>query len=435
METMGSRRMKLSAMFFLILSGIALGVGLSTVGQFGTSADLVVEELILDPVEPEPDAETKLIATIANRGREPVSQSFSVFFEVDGTLVANRRVFRLGSDQKVEVSALWNAEEGEHRLRVRVDPFHEIPESNENNNTLEISVEVRRLEGIYSVTLGLLESLAQGLEGAGQALQVPPSDDLFQLFEAFKEASTTAGEEFSGSSGKLYALGQILPPSLSSEEQIGSAEQAASLYQSMADSFAQVTDGLNRLNLQLLSPAFEEIQSDLAELAIIAIEGVSLAGLGETVTLMDQVIEKTEELQAAASGTPGVDVDAAVQDLLGVLAQIGERWVSVGEQVVQSGSSKAARFTDEGGRPVSSYHAGEELRISVSGAEQLILEIFNSADQLVFSSESAPEQAVIIWKGTDQRGAPLPPDRYFYRLTINGSSDGRVELGWIILSE
>lgn len=422
-------------MLFSIFLGSALGAGLSTAAQFGTSADLVVEGLVLDPAEPEPGVDTKLIATIANRGRAPVSQSFSIFFEVDGTPVANRRVFRLGADQTVEVSTLWNAQEGEHRLRVRVDPFHEIPESNELNNTLEISVEVRRLEGVFSVTLGLLESLAQGLEGAGQALQVPPSDDLFQLFEAFKEASTTAGEEFSKSSGKLYALGQILPPGLSSEEQISSAEQAASLYQSMAESFAQVTDGLNRLNLQLLPPAFGEIQSDLAELTTIAIEGISLAGLGETVALMDQVIEKTEELQAAASGTPGVDVDAAVQDLLGVLAQIGERWVSVGEQVVQSGSSKAARFTDERGRTISSYHAGEELRISVPGAERFKLEVFNSKGKLVFSAESAQEQALIVWQGTDQSGALLPPDRYFYRLAVSEPSDeARVELGWIIVN-
>jgi len=416
--------------YLLLLGG--LGLGLLALAQPGSLPDLVVEQILLDPAEPEPGAEVRLIATIANRGRGEVLEGFSVFFEVDGELVGSRRVFSLRAGRKVEVSTPWRAVEGEHRLRVRVDPFREVDESNEFNNSLEVSIEVHPLQGILSITLGLLEGSAQGLEGAGQAIQVPPGEDLFQLFETFKKASTTAGEEFSKGSGKISSLTKGLPSPLAAEAQILTAEQIAQLYESLASAFAQVTDGLQRLNLQLLPAAFEEIQSDLAELATLSIAGIALTDLGETVTLMDQVIQKTGELQAAASGSAQVDVNSAVQDLLGVLAQIGERWVLVGEEVVQSGASKAARFTDGKGQPVNRYRVGEELRISLPRAERFRLEVFDGVGRAVFARETKGNQ--LIWKGTNDRGQPLPAGRYFFKITVLEPSNERwVELGRIIL--
>jgi len=303
----------------LVVGGLALiGLGSGLSAQFGGEPpDLVVEKLATDPAEPQPDEVVELIATVANKGRGRVLQAFSVLFEVDDQMVGNVRVSsRPGRNARVEVRTRWTAVEGTHRLRVRVDPFQEVPESDERNNRAEIDLEVRRLEGARSLTLELYEGVGVGLRKAGEAIQVPPNDDLLLLFESFKAASQKAGEAFAVGADRLELVPTLLPSPLQGEAQLRTGGEIASIYRSFTASFAQVNEGLDRLNLQLLTTAFQQIREDLATLSTYALEGVSLRNLESSIALMDQALARAEELQQAAEGGNGeVDTNAAASIL------------------------------------------------------------------------------------------------------------------------
>jgi hypothetical protein len=410
------------------------GSGVPGEAQFGDPPDLVVEAFSVDPFEPEPEDLVELIVKITNEGRGQVVQPFSVFFEVDGELAANVRVTsRPRPGRQVEVRGRWTAVEGTHRVVVRVDAFDEVEESDERNNRVEKEIEVRKLEGVRSITLELFEGVASGLRKAGQAIQVEHNSDLFQLFEAFKAAAETAGEALSGGAERLELRTAGLPSVFQQEAQVLTSGQIANLYRSMAASFSEAMEGLERLNLQLLITAFEKIQSDLETLAALSIEGVSLAELSATIVLMDQALAEAERLQAAAEGGEEVDVEGATQELLDVLSQIGAQWESTADGFAQSGSASLARFTTVQGNPVKEYRATEELVIAHDRAQRLRWEIFRETGELVFSAES--EGAQLRWRGVDSSGRALPPGRYYYRLTaVDGRGTSRVELGQIILS-
>ena len=405
--------------------------------QFGDGPpDLVVEKIATDPPEPQPDEVVELIATVANRGRGRVLQPFSVFFEVDDQMVANVRVTsRPGRNARVEVRARWTAVEGLHRVVVRVDAFQEVPEVNERNNRAEIDLEVRRLEGARSLTLELYEGVGTGLHKAGEAIQVPPNDDLLLLFEAFKTASQKAGEAFAVGADRLELVPTLLPPSLRGEAQLRTGGEIAAIYRSLTASFAQVNDGLERLNLQLLTTAFRQVREDLATLSTYALEGVSLRSLEGSIALMDQALARAEELQQAAqSGNGEVDTNAAVQELLDVLTQIGQEWVAVADGFVQSGSARQARFLTARGTPLERVRPQEEIVVTAPRAARLTLEIFDETGQQLFQAQGEGDS--LSWWGTDSSGRPLAPGRYFYRLEVlERSGRERVELGQIFLSE
>lgn len=417
----------------LLWALIGLRIGFFVEAQPDRLPDLVVEKLVLDPVEPEPGMAVTLIATITNQGRGRVMDSFSVSFEANNRLLASRQLpARLDPGKKAEVRVLWTPAEGEHLLRVRVDVFDDVAESNERNNKLEMRVEVRKIEGVRSITLALLRSVGEGLQRTGQAIQVQLTSDLLQLFSSFQSALGAAILELSASADRLSALKQLLPASLAGEAQIQTSDQVARLYRSMASAFNKALEGLQRLNLKLLLEAFQQLHMDLTQLSSLSIEGISLSGLGEALPLMDRMLELIQKLQAPLGGAKDVDVNALVQELLALVGQMGQIWGRVGTEVVQKGQEHAAHFTDAQGQPITRYQSGQELRISVPGAQRLKLEVFNAEGQGVFSVEAGGEQ--MSWNGTDPQGKLLPPGRYFYRLTIEEPANARIELGQIILS-
>lgn len=437
----GTVRLRKVLIPLIVLLPLIGGGGLGSWGvgaaQFGDDPpDLVVEELSADPLEPQPDEVVELIAIVANRGRGRVLQPFSVFFEVDEQMVANVRVTsRPGRNARVEVRARWTALEGTHRVVVRVDAFQEVPEADERNNRAEMDLVVQRLEGARSLTLDLFEGVALGLRKAGEAMQVPPNEDLFLLFEDFKAASRKAGEAFAVGADRLELVPTLLPPALQGEAQLQTGGEIAAIYRAFTASFAEVNEGLERLNLQRLTSAFQQIREDLATLSAYALEGVSLQGLEGSIALMDQALAQAEELrQAAEEGNEEVDTDAAVQELLDVLAQIGQEWVAVAEGFVQSGSAQQAQFLTAGGTPLERARPQEEIVITAPRAVRLALEIWDEAGQRLFRSES--EGDALRWQGTDSSGRPLPPGQYFYRLEVlERDGRSRVELGRIFLSE
>lgn len=416
----------------------------SLAAQFGSgSPDLVVEELTADPAEPEPDETVELVAVIANRGRGPVYEPFSVVFEVNGELIATVPITsRPRRNARVEVRTRWVAVEGVHRVTVRADAFQDVAETDEQNNRAEIDLVVQRRQGARSLTLELYRAVAAGLGRAGEALQVPPNEDLLQLFEDLRSASRSAQEAFEGGADRLERVPLQLPTRLQGEEQLRMGEEIASLYRAFAASFAQANEGLERLNLQLLTSAFERIRADLGTLATYALEGISLRGLEPSLELMDQALERARELQQAAEGggeggegnSEEIDTSAVVEELLDVLARIGQAWEIVAEDFVQSGSAQQAQFLTREGTPLERLRPRETLVISAPHAVRMTLEIFDEAGRRLFQART--EANSLLWQGTDSVGAPLPPGRYFYRLEVlDRSGHTRVELGQIFLSE
>ncbi len=426
----------IAAPVIMLLTIVGLwGIGVPGEAQFGDPPDLAVNSFSVDPFEPEPEDLVELIVKITNEGRGQVLQPFSVFFEVDGELAANVRVTsRPRPGRQVEVRGRWTAVEGTHRVIVRVDAFDEVPESDERNNRVEKEVEVRKLEGVRSITLELFEGVAAGLRKAGQAIQVEENSDLFLLFEAFKSAAETAGKAFSGGAERLQLRTASLPSVLQQEAQVLTSGRIADLYRSMAASFSEALEGLDRLNIQLLVSAFEKIRSDLVALAALLIEGVNLADLRETIALMDRALEEARRLQEAAEGAEEIDIEAVTQELLDVLSQIGAQWETTADGFAQSGSASLARFTTVQGNPITQYKASEELVIAHDRAQRLRWEVFRETGEPVFSAGAEGSQ--LRWRGVDSSGRALPPGRYFYRLTvIDGREASRVELGQVILSE
>lgn len=422
-----------SLLSLVITLGLAAGVSFPMAGQSDRAPDLIVERLVLDPLEPEPGVGVELKATITNQGSGRTLVGFSVYFEVDDKFLTSKQISsRLEPGRKVDVKMLWTAVEGEHLLRVRVDAFDEITESNETNNKLETRVDVRKLEGIRSITLGLLASIAQGLQKTGQALQIQPNNDIIQLLSAFQVALGTARQELATSADRLSIWGQILSPNLAGEAQIQASDQVARLYRSTASAFDNAIQGIQRLNPQILTEAFEQVRLNLIELSVLSIEGISLSGISETVPLMDQGLEKAQQLQAALDGAKNVDVNAVAQDLLTLLSQIGVQLIHVGDDVLQAGQERAAHFTDGQEQPVVRYQSGQELKISVPDAEHLKLEVFDGAGKPALTTEAEGNQ--LTWSGVGGDGKALSPGRYFYRLTITVSGNARVELGEIVAS-
>ncbi|MHB8603663.1 MAG: CARDB domain-containing protein [Thermoplasmatota archaeon] len=106
--------------------------------------DLVPTRLLIQPDPARPGAWANLTAVIQNRGavRGP---AFNVTFLVDGARISEFRTSPLPAGAVVAATARWRAVEGVHRLTVIADRPGLVKESNESNNVLNLSIDVRNL--------------------------------------------------------------------------------------------------------------------------------------------------------------------------------------------------------------------------------------------------------------------------------------------------
>lgn len=417
----------------LLIIGTVLGGTLPGAAQFNLP-DLVLEKLVAVPQQPEHGMPVELVATIANRGRNAIFGAFNVAFYVDGSLVDSQLVGKpLFSNRAIEASTTWTATEGEHTVRVRVDSLDRVRESDEENNELQMILVVRPPQGVRSITLGLLTNAGRSLQGAGEALQIEPTTDVFQLIAAFKKAFGASQDAYARGAQGLAALTDGLPAPLSEDLQIQAGAETARLYRTLSENFGQAQQGLDRLNLQVLVAAFEEIHTAVAALARLSIAGIDLDGLESSVALMGRALEQTKQLQAALGGQSGVKVEEVTQELLTLLAEIGTTWAAIGAEVSEAGNRRAPRFTDGQGDALRRYRAGERLVIIAPGAQRLLLQIFSADGDPVYTA--GIENHTLVWRGTDEVGAPLSPGRYFYRLLVANGEGAWAELGLIVIGE
>lgn len=108
-------------------------------------ADLVLTELALEPRYPRPGEATLVRATIQNMGARDVTESFAVEFAAGRRTFGTRFFSGLARGETLTVEATWTPGAGEQLLRVEVDPFRAITESDERNNLVTQIVDVSPL--------------------------------------------------------------------------------------------------------------------------------------------------------------------------------------------------------------------------------------------------------------------------------------------------
>lgn len=411
---------------------VLLGMVLLTapIGSAQSLPDLALVDFSTNPERIEPGRPAELIVTIANEGRSMLLRSFQVSIQIGNELVHSGLVSgTLQPSQSIEVSGTWeNPTEGEHRVRVRLDPFDRVQESNEDNNELRTTLTVEKPQGIRSFTSPLLDGIAAGLTDAGQALQVEHSADTFKLISTFQSAFDTVEGAYSRSVKTLNAITSTSPEPFQTMPQMAEGERVAQLYGSMASDFETAKTGLAQAQVQALLDAFGNIQSTSQTLATISQPEFDFTPLGETSGLLEETLVEAGKLQDALKGKPNVDVEAATSKLVELLGQMGSIWTAVGTRIQAEREAWSAHITDLDGNPIGRYEAGDPMVISVPPAHSLTLFVYTATGEQVYATGGPRHR--LFWRGTTDSGEPLPAGAYYYRLVIgNGIPQPRDELG------
>lgn len=100
-------------------------------------ANLLVDEITLDPDTPEPGENVTFTANVTNDGHSEAT-NVTVDFLLDGEQISNATIERLDAGESQSLaSEEWNASEGDHTIRVEVDTDENVNESDEDDNARE----------------------------------------------------------------------------------------------------------------------------------------------------------------------------------------------------------------------------------------------------------------------------------------------------------
>lgn len=125
--------------------------------QGANQPDLRITEVSYTPLNPEPGDQVVFTATIKNEGTlaTPAGTIHGVLFQVDGVSTSwsdnstaslapgESRILTANSGPAPDRTNYWTAgSDGTYTLRAAVDDVNRIPESNENNNSIQQSVQV-----------------------------------------------------------------------------------------------------------------------------------------------------------------------------------------------------------------------------------------------------------------------------------------------------
>lgn len=411
---------------------IAILLSVVPVGAAQPLPDLAVVDLAVEPEPIETGRPAEMVVTIANEGRSSLLRSFNVDIRVGTELMHSGRVSTpLQPNQSIEVSGTWdNPTEGEHRVRVRADPFDRVDEADEENNELRTTLTVQPPQSVRSITDPLLEAIAGGLIEAGQALEVEHTSDTFQLISNFEAAFESIATAYRQSVRTMAAIVNPAPDPFQTMPQVTRGERILELYDTMAEDFQTAKTGLAQAQVQSLLDAFNNVQAKSEQLASISQPAFDLSRLSETLALLDEAFLEAEKLRDALNGEPNVDVEAATSKLVDLLGQMGDIWTQVGTTIQDGAATWSAEVTDLDGASIGRYRAGEPLRIAVPAARSLTFWVYNAAGDRVAAMGGPRDR--LVWRGTNGSGNALPAGTYYYRLRMgNGTPKARVELGEI----
>lgn len=140
---------------------IIIALSLLVTGSLGGIAagapDLVMEDLEITPLNPEPGQQVEVSVQVLNRGSDD-TRRFYVRLYVNGERQDYKPVtFGLDAGEADTIDFTWTAQPGQNELRaVADDPFDKVAESNEDNNGETLVVMVNRpAAGIAATNLNI----------------------------------------------------------------------------------------------------------------------------------------------------------------------------------------------------------------------------------------------------------------------------------------
>jgi len=399
--------------------------------------DLVVREIQLNPAEPEPGDRVQLSATIANEGRGDVRQSFDVRFRVDDMTIGRQRVMRLRAGRTVEVQAQWQAVAGEHRITVEVDrPFNRIHESNERNNSREITVTIHHKAAVYSITAEVILTVGESLQTTGELLHLTVGSDIFAAIDQGVEQLEQAQLTLDEAGRKLIQIEEGLPPPLSQDVVITKGQAIGEVFQRMGDSLGTVASALRSFNVNVAVTALRELEAQLNELSRLSFARVQLGRLAEAASYVEEVALTALALQTSFLGSDsssasddeaGETTDELIADFQTALGRAGDLIGAVGSGIAGLPATRGICITDAEGQSLVEYHSGETLLIQVYGAVSLMFEVYDPEGRLV-------ARRVVIDDRLRWQGSSLPAGEYFYRLQADRGAGEETDIGRILIS-
>jgi hypothetical protein len=417
---------------FLVLVPVALAQS--------AQPDLVVQEVRLSPVEPEPGDAVQIGATVANKGRGDASQSFDIRFKVDDLTVGRQRVARLRAGKTVEVQVEWQAVEGEHLITVEVDqPSNNIQETDERNNSLQVMVTVRRRAAVYSITAEIGLTIGESLRTAGEGFNFTLGSDIFAALEEGIKQLGEVGLALNSAGTKLIQIGKGLPPPLSTTEAIRGGRAVGEVFLETATSLAAAAGALRNLSINSAVAAIGEIETELDALSKLSFARVPLGQLAEAAAYVGKAAEMAQTLATSLFGgnsssaqSEGKSIDELIAEFQTALSAAGEVLSTVGAQIEDLTGNRGIILTDGDGRSLETYHPEETLFIQAYGAVWLYFEVYNSEGELVARRVVVDER--LQWQGEDNSRAPLPAGEYFYRLQADRGAGEETDIGRILIS-
>jgi hypothetical protein len=113
--------------------------------QLTFGADLTVTRLTLLPEHPKPGEQTRILATVRNIGLQDALSNFAVRISIGRSAIATQFLTGLKSQEEEIVEGNWIAVAGEQVIRLSIDPFGAIQESNKSNNVFTQIVNISSL--------------------------------------------------------------------------------------------------------------------------------------------------------------------------------------------------------------------------------------------------------------------------------------------------
>ena len=113
--------------------------------------DVQVYELSFSEVDIIQNSQIEIYYYVINNGNFPTTE-FQSYLYIDDVLISENTFSSLSIGEEFKITLDWvvNMEVGEHKIKVIVDPENKVQESNEENNVIEQSIEIKTKESTDS---------------------------------------------------------------------------------------------------------------------------------------------------------------------------------------------------------------------------------------------------------------------------------------------
>jgi len=393
--------------------------------------DLIVKSIVLDPPVLRAGQTVTIRAEVVNDNRAAsVEGRFDVLFKLDGQRIANQPLI-LSATASRTTEIRWQATEGTHTLSVEVDrPRDQIKESNERNNTLEVTFSVAPDTSVLSFTHTALSAQAAAWEQASLALTFNTSStNVTLLLNLLQAGFDDFAKAMRALASTLKTLKEQALPQFFGTDDFFSALFVP--YDDIDRAAFQVQKALKVLDFNNTVEGMKAIETSLRQLAAQASPVLPLARLEAAADNLKAAVEAAVDANALLNDPNAGDASDPIGRLLSEVSALGETLTSVAQVLAQSVTTNSARFTDAQGQPLRLLGETIDVVINVPG-QMLTFELVNDrGTQQVQRSDPGNR---LGWDGTDNAGKRLSSQTYFYRVRwVDGAATTLADVGTLTL--